>query len=76
MTDVLVLFGCALIILGGAVAVALIVRHGRDMHRLAEQDRPQRLARDLADTEDLIRRINQATTDAELDRLANEKRKR
>lgn len=75
MADVLVLFGCALIILGGAVAVGLIARAGRDRRRLAERDRPQRLARNLADTEDLIRRINQATTDAELDRLANERRK-
>lgn len=76
MADVLILFSGALIVIAGAVTVAFIARNARAQRRLAEQARPRLLQQRLTETEDFIRRVRQATTDAELDRLDSERKHR
>lgn len=75
MADVLILFAAALIVLIGAGALVLIARAGRRRRAVAERDRPARSRRLLAETNDLIRRIDQAATDDELDRLDSERKR-
>lgn len=74
MADVVILLACALIVLAGLGAVALIARSGHRRRVEAERDRPARLRRTLAETDDYIRRVRQATTDEQLDRLDDERK--
>jgi hypothetical protein len=73
MADVFLLFLAAVMVLGTGVAVPLAVRSGRRRkaarRELERRERPRRLRAELAETEDFIRRVGQATADDELDRL-------
>ena len=69
MADVLLLFAAALAVLGGGVAVALTVRSGRRKREMEYRERPGRLRAELDQIDQRIRRVNQAATDADLDRL-------
>ena len=73
MADVLLLFLAALLVLGGGTAVILISRAGRRKRALGRRDRPARLRAELNEIDQRIRRVNQAATDAELDRLEHDK---
>ena len=73
MADVIILFAAALAVLGGAVAIALTVRSGRRRRELERRRRPARLRAELDQIDQRIRRVNQATADADLDRLEQPK---
>ena len=73
MADVLLLFLGALIVLGGGVAVAFTVRSGRRRQAVERRQRPARLRAELDQIDQRIRQVNQAATDAELDRLERHK---
>ena len=63
------LFLAALLVLGGGVALAVAVRWNRRRTALERRDRPVRLRAELDQIDRRIRQVNQAATDAELDRL-------
>jgi hypothetical protein len=69
MADVILLFCAALLALGGTAAMALTVRYGRRRQALERHARPARLRRELDEINERIRQVNQAATDADLDRL-------
>ena len=69
MTDVLLLFAAALLVLGGAVVTAIVVRAGWCGRALEERDRPRRLRADLRATDDYIGRVNEALSEDDLDSL-------
>jgi hypothetical protein len=73
MADVIILFAAALLVLGGTVALALTVRYGRRRRALEARGRPARLRAELDQIDERIRRVNQATSDADLDRLEHDK---
>jgi len=73
VADVLLLFAAALCVLGGGAALVLIVRSGRRRRELERHQRPRRLQAELDEISQRIRRIDQAATDAELDRLEHDK---
>lgn len=69
MADVLLLFLAALAVLGGGVALALVARAGRRRMALERRQRPGKLRAELDQIDQRIRRIDQATADADLDSL-------
>ena len=69
MADVLLLFLAAMAILGGVVALTLVTHAGRRRKALERRRRPARLRAELDQIDQRIRRVNQAATDADLDRL-------
>ena len=69
MADVLILAFGAVIVIAGSLALALIVRAGRREQALERRQRPVQLRAELDQIDQRIRRVNQAATDAELDRL-------
>lgn len=73
MADVLILALGAVIVMAGSLAVALVVRAGKRGQALERQQRPARLRAELDQIDQRIRRVNQAATDAELDRLERHK---
>jgi hypothetical protein len=73
MADVILLFAAALLVLGGAVAVAFIVRSGTRRQALARRGQPARLRDELSAIDDYIRQVSQATADEDLDRLEQHK---
>lgn len=75
MADVLILLAAAILTLGAGLAVALIARAARRRRQLAARERPARLQAELDRTNDYIRRLGQAATDDELDRLEREREK-
>jgi hypothetical protein len=76
VADVLILFCAALIAIVAGIVTVLIVRDGRARRRLAARERPFQLERDLAASDDYLRRVSQVTTEAELNRLENERKHR
>lgn len=75
MADVLILLAAAILTLGAGLAVTVIARTGRRRRQLAARERPARLQAELDRTNDYIRRLGQAATDDELDRLERENEK-
>lgn len=75
MADVLILLAAAILTLGAGMAVALIARTGRRRHQLAARERPGRLQAELDRTNDYIRRLGQAATDDDINRLEREREK-
>ena len=73
MADALLLFLAALLVLGGGTALAVTVRWNRHRDALERRDRPARLRAELDQIDRRIRQVNQAATDAELDRLEQPK---
>lgn len=69
MADVLILFTAAMLTLAGGIVLALTVRSGQRRRALEARRRPAMLRAELDRTNQRIRRIDQAATDAELDRL-------
>jgi hypothetical protein len=76
LADVLILLAAAILTLGASVAVALIARTAGRRRRRAERERPARLRAELDGIDDYIRRLGQAATDDDLDRLERENDKR
>lgn len=74
MADVIVLFAAALLTLAGAVTALAVARAGRHRRALAERGRMRRQREELARVDDYIRRVSQATTDEQLDRLDDERK--
>ena len=69
MADVILLFAAALFVLGGGVAVAVTIGAGRARRELERRRRPAMLRAELGQIDQRIRQVNQAATDADLDRL-------
>lgn len=69
MADVLILALGAVIVMAGGLVLAVIVRTGKRNRALERRQRPARLRAELDQIDQRIRRVNQAATDAELDRL-------
>jgi hypothetical protein len=76
LADVLILLAAAILTLAAATAVAVIAREGRRRRRPAARERPARLQAELDGIDDYIRRLGQAATDDDLDRLERENDKR
>jgi hypothetical protein len=76
LADVLILLAAAILTLAAATAVAVIAREGRRRPPLAARERPARLQAELDGIDDYIRRLGQAATDDDLDRLERENDKR
>lgn len=69
MADVVILFAAALMVLGGGIMVAVIVRAGQRRNAQIRRDAPRRLRADLRATDDYIARVNDVLDEDDLDSL-------
>lgn len=69
MADVIILFAAALMVLGGGIMVAVIVRAGRRRNAQIRRDAPHRLRADLRATDDYIARLKDTLDEDDLDSL-------
>lgn len=69
MADVIILFAAALMVLGGGIMVAVIVRAGQRRNAQIRRDAPRRLRADLRATDDYIARIKDVLSEDDLDSL-------
>lgn len=74
MGDVLGLLAIAVLTLCAALAVAQMARTARRRRELAASEKPERLRREIAGIDDYIRRLDQAATDDDLNRLERERK--
>ena len=73
MGDVLGLLAIAVLALLAVLAVAQMAATARRRRQLAARERPGRLKRELDEVNDYIRRLDQAATDDDLNRLERER---
>ena len=59
--------------IGGAAVTVLVISAGRRRRALERRRRPARMRRELEDIDDYISRVDQATVDAHLDRLEQDR---
>lgn len=76
MADVLALLAAAVLALAAIVTAAVMARTARRRKALAEASRPARLKSEADYLDRYVRRLDQATADADLDRLENERKSR
>lgn len=74
MGDVIALLAAAVLALAAVVTAALMIRAARRRKALAEEQRPARLKSEADYLDRYVRRLGQATADADLDRLENERK--
>jgi K+/H+ antiporter YhaU regulatory subunit KhtT len=73
MGDVLALLACAVLVMAGGVAVALIARSGRRGNAEVRRNAPRRLREQIRLADERIRQIDNALSEEDLDSLEQQR---